>query len=619
MRPLSEIVSLVAAEVRTSSPAAPAESTVIPITIVAAFVDGDLTEEETRSVLQSIRFDNSIIAELIAAVLAKEESRASVPQIPDSLALRLMNMGTSSELMPPIMDVPQVRLSNDRDEQTPRLRGNARSLLVWGVGIVAATAAAWVATIYLLPQTNSTPSQNEIAVVPPSEIEQAPSPQSPLPGFVPESLESPVPDSPIMELVETPREHPIKPLTPVDLNPDTTNERVIPVENVVVMPETVMPEVKLSATPLSDLMWTRLTGLVAQERAERASPDYRVSEEWSAISESSRSFSNADEREALRLVTLPLSRAEASIAQGGRLVLASDSMIELRTDSGSGNDQANSSCVLDVEYGSVALTNVTSGTEIDLRSRGTHLAELRWDTEASIVIGHMPQGLTIQVHAGRLSVDDEPHEESSLVLSANGKPQLGGDAKRLPTWVDRPIDSLPISKVILAQLAESPNLLVDLSKQTNALASIPNKNPNEARALAALAMWQATLTGPNVARLLNRSEAEIRNAALQRLVETPTWEPRYTLMWNGAERLLQAPLITPQIQQMCEQLRRGAGLNAIQTELLLTGLGGPTVGRRAICDYLLRSNIGGGPPFDPTWTGPTQLRAIAQWRRVVNL
>lgn len=149
-----------------------------------------------------------------------------------------------------------------------------------------------------------------------------------------------------------------------------------------------------------------MTGLVARERTERDNPDYRASEEWSAISESSRSFSNADERKALRLVTLPLSRAEASIAQGGRLVLASDSMIQMRDNSESGNDQANASCVLDVEYGSVALTNVTSGTAIDLRVRGNHIASLRWDTEASIAIGHVPQGLMIQIHTGTNSHGD---------------------------------------------------------------------------------------------------------------------------------------------------------------------------------------------------------------------
>jgi hypothetical protein len=628
VRSLSEIVSLVAQELRRESKSDVLEPPVIPVGIVAAFVDGVVTDEESHAVLEAARADNSVIAELVAAVLAKKQSiedrsDENVPPISHSLALRLTEMGLrslmpSSELAPPVDESIQVQISTYGNEPSSPPRTTFRMLSYWGLGIAMTTAAGWLVAVYWLPKKTTAPFQNEVVIAPLSDIDDVPSQE-----VAPRSQNTTLPDTRSIEIVESPSVPPTEPTRPDAVEPATmpdmkTNDRVA-MENVAVTPKSnALTPKEEPVAMIGELVWTRLTGLVASERAQPDLTDYEPTELWSAITDSSRSFGDASERKALRLVTLPLSRAEASIQQGGRLVLAPDSMIQIRDDADVANDKAKASCTLDIEHGFVSLDEVSRGTVVDLTSRSIPIARIRWDSEATVVVGHTPQGLTLQVHSGTVSVDDESYQDSTLVLAPNTKPQPVGSAKRVPTWVDRPVDTLPISKVILAQLAESPDLLADIAQRTKTLAATPSKNQSEVRTLATLAMWQAALSGSNIARLLNVNEPEIRNAALKRLIETPNWEPRYDTMWAGTERIFLAPLATLQGQQICDQLRRGVGLEPGQTELLLLGLASRTVGQRAFCDYLLRTSLGGGPPFDPTWTGTTQLRAIAQWRRVAN-
>ncbi len=630
LRPLSEIVSLVAAEVRQPQSSAVTQVEVVPVGVVAAFVDGQVSDEEERCVLSAVQVDNSVLAELVAAVIASEESPTNAATMTDTFAARLMTMASGSEHASLSEHVPlPISLATTAVKSTSRFKRHRWALPVSGAAVIAATAAAWIVAVRWAPSNDSSPTERDVVVSSPaadggdSTLDRvAPSSTS-----IPPSHETPIPNETRVELVESPTTRPTEPTRPgvndpapmpkvnqgnVDQGNSLSPESVVDVD--AGSPSMQMPRDGDSVRPLDEWTWTRLTGLVAFETTPPANPDYAPREVWSALPQATKSFSDPSERQAMRLATLPLSRAEASNSLGGSLVLGSDSMIRLRDDYLTA--ERTITCVLDVEYGSVALVNIARGTVINLQARGTPIAKLQWDSDASVVIGYLPQGFTVQIHSGSLSVDNEPHDECVLVLAPGAKTQVNDAGKRLPTWVDRPIESLPISKVVLAQLAESRDVLGDISKQASVLAASPNKNQNDVRTLATLALWQASLTGPNVARLLNRTEPEIRNAALQRLVETPDWEPRYETMWAGAERILQTPLITPQVQQICEQLQHGVGLMPAQTELLLTGLASTTVARRALCDYLLRSHFRGGPPYDPTWTGQTQLRAIAQWRRM---
>ena len=72
---------------------------------------------------------------------------------------------------------------------------------------------------------------------------------------------------------------------------------------------------------------------------------------------------------------------------------------------------------------------------------------------------------------------------------------------------------------------------------------------------------------------------------------------------------------TPRIDQMA---REGIRPNGAQLDQMLGTLSAQDIAGRAMADYLLRQFYGNGPPFDPTWTGQRQQRAINVWRSRVG-
>ncbi|MCM2372630.1 hypothetical protein [Aporhodopirellula aestuarii] len=639
VRTLSEIVSLVASDIRQEAPSTDARSPIIPIGTVAAFADGNASDDEARLVLSAVQVDNSVIAELVAAVKAKQESQTETTNISKSLAERLLKMGppsvaaTGNVESPEVSDATQDAISQSVTTTVPdiqpvqpdaspirRSRRRSQSRGLWIAAAVAATAAVWLALIYARPSNDSAPSDNQIASSPDPDKGNT----GELPYIIPPE-QLPEDNTQNIEIVESPPPPALDPTdvaTPMpsmresnDTNRDTDDRVAItPTPSSVPTTRTPTPV----ATPLNELVWTRITGLAASQNDEPENRDYSRGETWSALAESTISLNDANDRRSFNVVTLPLSRAEAKVQQNGRLVLASDSKIELQGDVDLTTDQPTASCVIDVQHGSVALADILSGTVIDLRSASQPVAKLRWDTDGSVVIGHQLEGFAVEIHSGTVSIQGNAFEDSLLVLSPNAEPRIEGKVKRMPGWVNRPIDTIPVTNVVLAQLSTSDNLLTDVAGRTKMLASLPSRNANDARTLATLAMWQATLSDQHLARLFSRTEPEIRNAALARLLETPAWDPRYEAIWAGVSRVIQSPRTVAQVKQMCENLRQRIGLSPVQIELLMIGLAGQSLGQRAMCDYLLRSHYGGGPPFDPAWTGQNQTRAINLWRRAVG-
>lgn len=632
VRTLSEIVSLVANDIRQQTPPGDVRSQIIPIGVVTAFVDGNVSDDEAQWVLNAIQVDNSVIAELVAAVKAKQEIQTETTGISDTLSSRLLKMGpptvsaigdidtrsnadaardtTSQPITSTLPDVQPITRSNPR----------SRSPLKWIVLAVAATAAAWLAFISIRPSNESSSPENRIVHSPGPDVERLPETNDlSIPETLPEErrrefqiVESPPP----VDLAPTETPNP-RPSLPAAMGNQRNTDDQVAATPASPTPSPI-PAPTREVTPFDQLVWTRITGLAATQLEAPESLDYDRGERWSALEESITSMGDASERTSLNVVTLPLSRAEAKVQENGRLVLAPDTQIELRRDAGIAADRRDASCVIDVLHGSVALADILTGTVVDVRAASQPIAKLRWDTDGSVVIGFLPVGFAVEVHSGTVSIDDDAFEDSLLVLSTHDKHRVEGNAKRMPGWVNRPIDTIPVTNVVLAQLSTSKNMLTDIAGHTKRFASLPNRNANDARTLATLAMWQASLANQNLARLFSRTEPEVRNAAFARLIETPAWDARYDAIWAGVSRIMRSPRTTAQVKKMCENLRQRIGLNSNQIDLLLTGLAGPSLAHRAMCDYLLRSNYGGGPPFDPAWTGQSQVRAISLWRRAAG-
>ncbi len=598
VRSLGEVVRRVATDVRRDQQhAANGDATttsVIPIQIVAAFIDGTLSSEETAAVCDAVLNDNSVLAELVAAVRGKQELIQAPPELSTELRNRLLAQA------PIVIPPPAEPQFDPIDEPTSiERRREPRSPEAYVIAtLIVATAATVLAILYsrrsLEPQK---PLEQEIAIAPAATPEMAPHTTA-----EPDALVTQEP-----QLEETPlvNRQPMPTISPSESAMDAPV--LAPEERQRTMPESVVVDAKQdsplpkptppSVSPMRDLEWTRVSGLVALQTVVAAAADYRQRDNWTSVSESSRAFTEDNSSQIISVFALPLSRAEAELGSGGRFVLSGDTAVEMSTT------DAGASMVINVLHGMLALVDLPAGSVIRVQVGGQDVLRLRFETEASAVIEYSPSGLQTQAHGGTVTVENDVAPET---------------LKRMPTWIDRAVDNVGVPRTILAQISQSPSLVPELNARSVALARQAQRSRSESRILATLGVWQAALAGENLPRLMNVPEAEIRNAAVVRLVELPPWDPRYASTWDGVDRALQGPRQTQQIQQICEQLQVGVPADAVQIDLLLMGLESPVLARRAICDYLLRRFNHGGPPFDPSWTGQEQQRGVALWQRTLG-
>jgi hypothetical protein len=361
---------------------------------------------------------------------------------------------------------------------------------------------------------------------------------------------------------------------------------------------------------LPELRWTEVSGLLAerdessQESGSRRSPTWRRIQEGSS-SETSSAHANQD-RVALR--TLPFSRAQAELQSGGRIVIASDTGFQM-TRGGS-----DASAALELMYGSIAMIDLAVGTTIQLSLHGEPMATLHWQSQASVVVQREATGLQIQVDGGEIDVNEVLVKGEAVRVADDRTIEKVQTPKRLPRWVTRPDESTAAERMILAQIADTDDLMASLNQRIGALASSPALSADETRVLAKLANWQAAMAGPNLLRLVGSRIPALRLAALQRLAELSESDPRYQLTWNAIERSIGNAPRNAQVRQWFRLLQNGRRPDAAQLEELINGLSARDVAGRALSDYILRRFVRNPPPFDPTWSGATLQRAVNIYR-----
>lgn len=156
VRPLGEIVAQVAGELRTSE--VTASVGVVPVSQVAAFVDDSLTDQEAEIICSAVLTDNSVLAELIAAIRARNAPANDLLTLSDELTDRISGLIRAE--LPTIqrdaasnvngsIDDPStvsaravVQLNSGKAERGKRLR-NKKSIT--GLWVVLATVAAVIA------------------------------------------------------------------------------------------------------------------------------------------------------------------------------------------------------------------------------------------------------------------------------------------------------------------------------------------------------------------------------------------------------------------------------------------------------------------------------------------
>jgi hypothetical protein len=324
-------------------------------------------------------------------------------------------------------------------------------------------------------------------------------------------------------------------------------------------------------------------------------------------------FEAERQQQELRLKTMPLSRAQGDLGTGGKLILAADTGLWLD------HRDVSVSASLTLQHGAIALLGIPKGTTICLKLQEREFVA-RWQETASLVVGYSPQGVSLQSDNMNIVLVSRSTGESGTVsnepLMSVVELPLISQPKRLPTWVDRPIHSLTLPRSVLAQFAQSADLKVTLRQGIEQLSNRPQPSVPETQRMAMLSGWLAAIEEERLYQLANHPQAEIRNAAVRRLVDMPEWEPRYASVWEAVLRSTRNRQRTAELKQLCEVCRQGGRPSSEQIELALTGLEGADIAGRAISEHILRRFFrGGGPRFDPTWTGAIQRRSINAWRQ----
>jgi hypothetical protein len=618
-RTLGELVPLVAAEIRVTAATIPHRPITIPVWQVAAFVDGELTNDESTAVCLATLTDNSVLAEIIAAV---REQRSERPELPPSLAARLLAMQPVFEMPRESTGEPTIDLDESlsvaaMDADIPAANASVRRrsptgsswFLIARDSIVVASLLLVImfAVSRLLPQKagdvvegNQTPGAQR------ADVESVPNVRSP--GVVDEEPGS-IKQPGDVENSEPPQRIPRDQLVHQE---NIVDPQVVPRAHDPLVDPSVSPGDSMAAAgpKFHSVRWTNVTGVLATH--EQVTPSAGLSNSvWRSVEATVDDDASpaAKDREGIALRTMPFSRAEGTWGEAGRVVLSGDTLVDV-AESSDGALQ-----VVRLQHGGLGLLDMAAGTELLLGYAGQRW-HLQWKEAASAILRHTDQGMRIDVDGGIVAINQQDFQGQAAVLSFRKSPDISviNGATRMPDWVRSKAGGTKLSQDILKELALAENVHAKLNQRFDEISKQAKISPRQQRNLEELAQWRAALAGAHLYRLAGNRHPTLRTAALQRLIELPKWDPRYREVWDGVARGIDDDRRVAQLRRWCEMAGNGTKPNAAQLEQLFAGLQSGQLANRAISDYLLRRVYGGGPLFDPAWTGNNQTRGVNLWR-----
>jgi hypothetical protein len=635
VRPLGEIVANVATEIRAESNGRSPTTNpgVISIEKVAAFVDGHIEPSEAELICAAVMVDNSILAEIVAAARAKRVPIERLPALPRSLSDRLLAMDPGDRVSRDAGDDShgrfqeseiKVQPAEDQPDTDNDVRRRKRIQLAIGLLAIAVTI---VFGIIILGRSGEEAPDRSVVVDDSGIDTQRPRLPSGGPDTIPPLNPQP-PELRARDVAEIkprpPRSEDRPPQADISesdsmiasapgesearVEDDSTDKVPMPPDELNPLLDSVVIKKVVAARGMTNVRWTEVSGLLAQRNDLPDIPGPGRTPTWKRISQRAPSSQNDASGGSVELRTLPFSRAKGEFTKGGRIVLASDTGVQIT------QGDSEDSVELELMYGSIAMVNLPKGTKVTLRRGNETFATLHWQRNTSVVVHRQAEGLQLQIDGGQIEIDDQPVNQGSLRIANDRSIESVPSPKRLPRWITRPEESTAVDRMILAQISDTTNLTATIDQQLRALASHKQPGQDEQRALARLAHWQAAMNGANLYRMVGSRIPAVRMAALQRLAYISQSDPRYARIWNLTERSLNNPQRLAQIRGWFRLLRGGARPNANQLEQMLSGLSSQSIAGRALSDFMLRQYVRNPPPFDPTWTGQTLQRAINVYR-----
>jgi hypothetical protein len=620
LRPLGELIPPIAAELRAGVDTSNIQVVNTPVPLVAAFVDGAITPQEESAVCRAILVDNSVLAEVVASVLALDEVSANadpLPALSDDLTARLFEFASQSFSSiagesvaangQPVatQETMEEKLREHSVQAVNTVQSQAKANW-WRPTIAILVAAAclllivwWVANQSVLrqklEQVVRTPEQEEGRESLEPTTQEAP---TPLTGSENETVANAAQESLNAAATNT-----SDVLTPERLSLGPLEVPKL-VANTPEMPKLNPSELKTAGfKAIKILQWKKISGLLARRTLN---PDYADDAGWKGV----RSGVDVDKvglTDSTQLVTLPMSRAEAEISDGGSMVMAADT--ELTFTPG---DKA-SSAKVSLSHGLIAFVDMPQDTAIEFTDSDRTAATIKWiGSKSTLLIAVTDAGLQAQVTGGEVTINQQSVRNSIVSIDSQSVTELEDRNTRLPAWVSRPVESIPVSKAALGQLANADSLADAIDQLLDG--NPPAGETDSSRIM--LSNWRAALSDSNLLRSGESRSPLVRLQALQRLLALPEWDVRYRHSWQRFATTVNSEADLTFLRQAFELVRRGGKLNVAQIAQLVKLLDSPLLTVRSLSDFILRSNFGGGPQFDPHLQPSS--RGSGLWKRYIS-
>lgn len=557
----------------------------VPLEVVAAFLDGTLDRESSTAVCERAMWDAELVMELMLCVQSGDVSLPPLP-ISDELRQRLVGqvVETSGAHSASFVETPPA---------TPPTRH--RWLVPASIAATLVLAVGW----YVAKRGGDAnqPATPDMAVAPVPDPSTLPPISSEISKDADAVVVAPIPTAPD-EAIATPN-------VIVEI-PRQTVEMSEAVEREVEQPEMPQPSETNSIATIAlsnQLNWSEINGVLVTSKEEG----------FDASSSRALLESGIDEEAVTQLAssqtlrTLPLSRAKATIASGGAIVLSSDSVVRF-------NDRGH----VAVERGAIAMVGLPAG---DVRTLTTKKggAKITSVDRADWLLRRDGGGLWLDVLRGSVRYQDLVLANQSLRIEAAAAKRtdedsvVNADVER-PRWVDKTVDKISVPRTYLAQLRKSKDTASTLDRQ---LANMPRTSPQST--ILTLLTWRVSLDERGLFELAGSPNALMRQAALMRMVALPPFDARHANVWRRVPSGMTSA-VSKTLRDRFVGLWRSqfAGkpfrLTQSQANALVGVLQSNSVAGRATADFLLRRALNGGPKFDPTWTGTSQTRGVAGWR-----
>jgi hypothetical protein len=393
---------------------------------------------------------------------------------------------------------------------------------------------------------------------------------------------------------------PAAPLIAGPLNPESADDRGSPLTAPARDPGTASMSQAESSWALT---WTTIDGVLLRSDADGSGQDSTSSHAAAGVAAGTTLRLDSPRASGpLRLQTLPLCRAVAEFEDGGRLVLAADTQIDLTAEG-----------TLDLQFGSFALLDIDSERIVRIGSSRDRSVAVQWDQAGELVVQRTMEGLQIDLAGGSARVAGKPVQESRLLVDQQTlQPEVvEAVPERLPRWTQQRVDRIELGRNVLASLADSSNVRQTLL-QTLAGGQV------QGQGMAILRGWLVASANGDLLELLASPDPLTRETALQHLAAINPRNPRHRLLWFNLQRSSGNPRVFTSIRSFFLDLWSGRRPGLARRDELLRLLQAPEPATRATAHFLLRSFFGPGPPFDIAASPQQNSRAANGWRAVMR-